>query len=66
MKEKTKEMRGMFLQLGNNMWRDGGFCRKNIASERLHGFLMTTWGPTLPSCEAKLAKGIDLAAAALS
>ena len=42
------------------------FCRKNIAPERLHGFLMTTWGPTLPSCEAKLAKGIDLAAAAMS
>ena len=42
------------------------FCRKNIAPERLHGFLMTTWGGTLPSCEAKLAKGIDLAAAALS
>ena len=38
------------------------FCRKNIAPERLHGFLMTTWGPTLPSCEEKLAKGIDLAA----
>ena len=40
------------------------FCRKNIAPERLKGFLMTTWGGTLPSCEAKLAKGIDLAAAA--
>jgi len=38
------------------------FCRKNIAPERLHGFLMTTWGGTLPSCEEKLAKGIDLAA----
>ena len=38
------------------------FCRKNIAPERLTGFLMTTWGGTLPSCEAKLAKGIDLAA----
>ena len=42
------------------------FCRKNIAPERLQGFLMTTWGPTLPSCEAKLMKGIDLAAAAMS
>ena len=42
------------------------FCRKNIAPERLHGFLMTTWGGTLPSCEAKLARGIDLAAAAWS
>ena len=42
------------------------FCRKNIAPERLQGFLMTTWGPTLPSCEAKLTKGIDLAAAAMS
>jgi len=42
------------------------FCRKNIAPERLRGFLMTTWGPTLPSCEAKLTKGIDLAAAAMS
>ena len=38
------------------------FCRKNIAPERLKGFLMTTWGGTLPSCEAKLEKGIDLAA----
>ena len=37
------------------------FCRKHVAPERLKGFLMTTWGPTLPSCEAKLAKGIDLA-----
>ena len=42
------------------------FCRKNIAPERLQGFLMTTWGPTMPSCEAKLTKGIDLAAAAMS
>ena len=42
------------------------FCRKNIAPERLQGFLMTTWGPTLPSCEAKLTRGIDLAAAAMS
>ena len=42
------------------------FCRKNIAPEHLQGFLMTTWGPTLPSCEAKLTRGIDLAAAAMS
>ena len=40
------------------------FCRKNIAPERLKGFLMTTWGPTLPNHEAKLLRGIDLAAAA--
>ena len=42
------------------------FCRKNIAPERLKGFLMTTWGPTLPNHEAKLLRGIDLAAAAMS
>ena len=42
------------------------FCRKNIAPERLKGFLMTTWGPTLPNHEVKLLRGIDLAAAALS
>ncbi len=42
------------------------FCRKHIAPERLKGFLMTTWGATMPSCEAKLTKGIDLAAAAMS
>ena len=42
------------------------FCRKNIAPERLKGFLMTTWGPTLPNHEAKLLRGIDLAAAAFS
>ena len=40
------------------------FCRKNIAPERLKGFLMTTWGPTLPNHAAKLLRGIDLAAAA--
>ena len=42
------------------------FCRKNSAPERLKGFLMTTWGPTLPNHEAKLLRGIDLAAAAMS
>ena len=42
------------------------FCRKNIAPARLKGFLMTTWGPTLPNHEAKLLRGIDLAAAAMS
>ena len=42
------------------------FCRKNIAPDRLKGFLMTTWGPTMPGSEAKLTKGIDLAAAAMS
>ena len=42
------------------------FCRKNIAPERLKGFLRTTWGPTLPNHEAKLLRGIDLAAAAMS
>ena len=42
------------------------FCRKNIAPERLKGFLMTTWGATLPNHEAKLLRGIDLAAAAMS
>ena len=42
------------------------FCRKHIAPERLKGFLMTTWGPTMPSCEAKLLKGIDLAGAAFA
>ena len=42
------------------------FCRERIAPERLKGFLMTTWGPTMPDSEAKLAKGIDLAAAAFS
>ena len=30
MKENVKEMRGMFLQLGKNMWRDVGFsCDPN-------------------------------------
>ena len=42
------------------------FCRKNVAPERLKGFLMTTWGATLPNHEAKLLRGIDLAAAAMS
>ena len=42
------------------------FCRKHIAPERLKGFLMTTWGATMPSCEAKLTKGIDLAGAAMA
>ena len=40
------------------------FCRKNIAPERLKGFLMTTWSSTMPNHEAKLLRGIDLAAAA--
>lgn len=31
MKENAKEMRGMFLQLGNNMWRDVGFSAADDA-----------------------------------
>jgi hypothetical protein len=40
------------------------FCRKNIAPERLKGFLMTAWEPTLPGSEPKLMKSLELAAAA--
>ena len=38
------------------------FCRKHIAPERLKGFLMTTWAATTPDNEAKIMRGIDLAA----
>ena len=41
-----------------------GFCRKSIAPERLKGFLMTAWAPTLPGSEPKLMKSLELAAAA--
>ena len=53
---------------GSNWARDDNiaglvkFCRRHIAPERLKGFLMTTWAPTMPDCEAKLMRGIDLAA----
>jgi hypothetical protein len=40
------------------------FSRKNIAPERLKGFLMTAWTATVPRFEPKLMKALELASAA--
>ena len=55
------------IPCGSNWVRDDNivglvqFCRKHIAPDRLKGFLMATWEATIPSNEAKLLRGIDLA-----
>jgi len=75
--EKRKEVKayvdlekGGFEQIptGSNYSRDGNFagtvdfCRKNIAPERLKGFIMAPWRHTIEHWRGDLERGIDLAA----
>ena len=48
-----------------NMAKTVDYCRARIAPERLKGFLMATWGCTVPEKRDKHLAGIDQLAAAL-
>jgi hypothetical protein len=47
-----------------NFGRTAEFCRHHVSADRLVGFLMTVWRPTMPDYRFRLLEGVELVRAA--